>query len=93
MKPNQKGKKYTDFKKEMKRNNELLNKPVYNHPSDYPKDLMKSFQQAKQEEKKDTIYGSQSNPEKEAQVKRQKKIDKLSSNPKLWKHLEHKGII
>ena len=56
MKPNQKGKGYTDFKKEMKRKNELLNKPVYNHPNDYPKDLMKSFQQAKQEEKKDTSW-------------------------------------
>ena len=58
MKPNQKGKEYTDFKKEMKRRNELLNKPVYNHPNDYPKDLMKSFLKAKQEQKKDTIYGS-----------------------------------
>lgn len=93
MKPNQKGKKYNDFKKEMKWKNELLNKPVYNHPNDYPKDWMKSIQQAKQEEKKDTIYGSLSNPEKEAQVKRKKKIDKLSSNPKLWKHLEHKKTI
>ena len=93
MKPNQKGKEFKDFKKEMKKRNDLLNKPVYNHPNDYPNGYSKSVQQQKAEERKNTIYGSQSNPEKEAQVKRKKKIDKLSSNPKLWKHLEHKGTI
>ena len=89
MKANQKGKSFNDFKKQM----ELQPRPAYNNPKELPHSYIKDLIKFKQREESKTIYGSQSKSKDDAQTKRQKKIDKLSSNPKLWKHLENKGVI